>query len=135
MTSLHFARRDSDSRLPHRMYCGYLLMQVQPKRQFLPILITKHRVRSRTPNIPTNTAPTHQQPMPAVPARRKTHSKSRNGCLQCKKRHTKVSVFPCTITQIADHSQSATSTPVDIVTASLYSKHSTAIEKLKTSFR
>ncbi|KAH6638046.1 hypothetical protein C7974DRAFT_390759, partial [Boeremia exigua] len=27
--------------------------------------------------------------MPAVPAKRKTHSKSRAGCLQCKKRHTK----------------------------------------------
>ncbi|KAF2627893.1 hypothetical protein BU25DRAFT_46104 [Macroventuria anomochaeta] len=27
--------------------------------------------------------------MPVIPARRKTHSKSRKGCLQCKKRHTK----------------------------------------------
>lgn len=31
------------------------------------------------------------QSMPGVPARRKTRTKSRTGCLQCKKRHTKAS--------------------------------------------
>lgn len=62
-------------------------------------------VCSRTPNISTTIAPTNRQPMPVVPARRKTHSKSRQGCLQCKRRHTKASAIPAARTTDCQPSQ------------------------------
>lgn len=71
---------------------------MQPKRQLLPALsaerLPRQVVCSCAPKISAYIAQTDNRPMPAAPARRKTHSKSRKGCLQCKKRHTKASAGP-----------------------------------------